>query len=299
MPNLTQMRSFHAVYLHGSTVRAAELTGRSQSQISADLRAFEAAMGLSLFSRSNGRLSPTGHAEQVFARVVQVFAAYDEVMALARERGGNSLNIGATRSLSMTVLPTLVRELRRRDPLAAVSVHFMSYRDLVAAVAEQRLDQAIVKLPVDDPRVQCVDLGAAPLVVVMRPDDRLARLERIVPHDIGTRSIVRTGSASPAWLAVQRAFADSALQPNSDVSMDGVGPVCRMVADGEGLAIVNRMLAAGYVQDLGLEMRLFEPLKFETFTLIGPAAPGRRAKLHDIAGIIRSLVALYDLTHAE
>lgn len=290
MPNLNQMRSFAAVYLHGSTVRAAELMGRSQSQVSADLRALEADLGLALFVRSNGRLQATSNAAQLYDRVTRVFEAYDGVKALRRGGGAGNLSIGATRSLSMTVLPLLVRALRRRDPSRAISVSFHTYPDLIAAVAEGQLDQAIVKQPVTDPRLQEVVLGSAPFVVVLRRDDDLAELPEIGVGEIGERFIVRTGSNSPAWRAVQQAFAAQGRTPLSDVSMDGVGPICRMVAQGEGVAVVSRMLASGYLQDLGLVTRPFIPRSTETFTLIGHALLGSRADLTAVAEMLRELV---------
>ena len=54
-----------------------------------------------------------------------------------------------------------------------------------------------------------------------------------------------------------------------------LGPICRLVSEGEGLAVVNRMMAAGYADDLGLVLRLFVPQTVERFALIGnPAATG-------------------------
>ncbi|MCL3883337.1 LysR family transcriptional regulator [Marivita sp. GX14005] len=267
--SLSQMRSFAAVYLHGSTVRAAQILGRSQSQVSADLRRLETGMNLTLFMRQGGRLLPTTNAEALYPKVLSVFAAYDDAMNLSRGGKAESLSIGATRSLSMTVVPQLVRALRKRDPLRPITVRFISYRELIEAVAEGQLDQAIVKLPVEDPRVHHLTLGSAPLVGVIRASDPLAELKSIGAADIGKRHIIRTGTTSPAWQAVLRAFAAQGMAPVSEVSMDGVGPICRMVADGEGIGVVNRMLASGYAQDLGLVMRPFRPRERETFALIG------------------------------
>ncbi|WP_281985105.1 LysR family transcriptional regulator [Thalassorhabdomicrobium marinisediminis] len=290
--NFTQMRSFAAVYLHGSTVRAADFLDRSQSQVSADLRALEAGMGLTLFARQGGRLLPTTSAEALYPRVLNVFAAHDDAMALARGRGADSLSIGATRSLSMTVVPRLVRALRAQDPLIALNVRFISYPELVIAVAEGQLDQAIVKLPVEDQRVHYLTLGSAPLVVVMQPDDPLTCHATISPAEIGARPIVRTGATSPAWRAVLQAFASHRKTPVSEISMDGVGPICRMIADGEGIGIVNRMLASDYAADLGLVMRPFAPVQTETFALIGHHLLTPRHELETVAQTLSQLIEL-------
>jgi len=47
--------------------------------------------------------------------------------------------------------------------------------------------------------------------------------------------------------------------------MGGVGLICRIVADGDGLG--NRILASDYAADLGLVMRPFAPMQKATFAL--------------------------------
>lgn len=169
----------------------------------------------------------------------------------------------------MTVLPALVRELRRRDPLMSISVRRQSCPELIAAVAEGRLDPAMVKLPVSEARMQRLDLGRA-VVVAMRRDDPLAALDGVAPRT-SARKLVTIGAVPPTGQAVLAAFASAGMSPSSSLPMVGVGPICRMMANGDGLAAVNRMLSAGYVDEIKLAMRPFIPTQTEVFTLIGHA----------------------------
>lgn len=292
MFSLTQLRSFHAVFVHGTTVRAAEVTGRSQSQISADLRAIEAGLGRALFRREGGRLRPTHAAEQVFERAGLVFDAHQNLARLGLGRGDDeSLTLGAPRSLSMTLLPRLARQLRAEFPNLSVVLKFGRYPDLIEAVAEGRMDQAIVKLPVQDRRVRMVQLADVPLVVVMRKGDPLAALERVGPADIRTRHMIRTGEASPSWQAVTMAFRQAGLQPWSRISVEGVGPICRLVSEGEGLAVVNRMMAADYAQDLDLALRIFVPETWERFALIQNVAALGGLTIDDTKRVLQAVQA--------
>lgn len=287
MFSLVQLQSFQAVFLHGTTVRAAEVTGRSQSQVSADLRAIEAQLGRPLFRRESGRLVPTQAAEQVFERAAQVFEAHQNLARLGLGRGDDQvLTFGAPRSLSMTLLPQLARDLRRQFPNLSIALKFGRYPDLIEAVAEGRMDQAIVKLPVTDWRLRILPIIDVPLVVVMRSDDPLTALERVAPNDIGGRHLIRTSENAPSWQAVTAAFRQSGRQPFSRISVEGVGPICRLVSEGEGLAVVNRLMAADYAGGLNLQMRVFTPETWESFAIIQSASATHGLTMSDIHDVL-------------
>lgn len=292
MVSLVQLQSFQAVFLHGTTVRAAEVTGRSQSQVSADLRALEAQLGRPLFRRESGRLVPTQAAEQVFERAAQVFEAHQNLARLGLGRGDDQvLTFGAPRSLSMTLLPQLARDLRRRFPNLSVALKFGRYPELIEAVAEGRMDQAIVKLPVTDWRLRILPIVDVPLVVVMRADDPLTALERVGPSDIGGRHLIRTSENAPSWQAVTAAFRQSGRQPFSRISVEGVGPICRLVSEGEGLAVVNRLMAADYAGGLNLQMRVFTPETWESFAIIQSASAMHGLTMSDIHDVLKAYLS--------
>lgn len=291
MFSLVQLRSFQAVFTHGTTVRAAEVTGRSQSQVSADLRAIEMQLGQPMFRRESGRLTPTQAAQEVFERAARVFEAHQDLARLGMGRGDDQvLTFGAPRSLSMTLLPRLARDLRRQFPNLSIALKFGRYPDLVAAVAEGRMDQAMVKLPVDDWRLRILPVVDVPLVVVMRADDPLAALDQVGPEQIGGRHLIRTSEGAPSWQAVTGAFRQSGRTPFSRISVEGVGPICRLVSEGEGLAVVNRLMAADYAEGLKLQMRIFTPETWESFAIIQNASAASGLTMADIrAAMQRSL----------
>jgi len=287
MYSLIQLQSFQAVFTHGTTVRAAEVTGRSQSQVSADLRAIEAQLGRPLFRRESGRLVPTQAADQVFERAAQVFEAHQNLARLGLGRGDDQvLTFGAPRSLSMTLLPQLARDLRRQFPNLSIALKFGRYPELIEAVAEGRMDQAIVKLPVTDWRLRILPLIDVPLVVVMRSDDPLTALDRVTPEDIGGRHLIRTSENAPSWQAVTAAFRQSGRQPFSRISAEGVGPICRLVSEGEGLAVVNRLMAADYAGGLNLQMRVFTPETWESFAIIQSASATHGLTMSDTHDVL-------------
>lgn len=61
------------------------------------------------------------------------------------------------------------------------------------------------------------------------------------------------------WEKIEMAFRVKNLIPKFDFEVGGVGPACRLVAEGVGVAIVNKFLALEYLDLLGLEARKFQP----------------------------------------
>jgi len=110
-----------AVATEGTFGRAAERLGYTQSAVSQQIAAFERLVGGSLFDRPGGprpvELTPLGeimleHARDVLRRIDAIADDVD------RFRNGNAgrLDIGTFQSISVTVLPTVVHDLRREHP---------------------------------------------------------------------------------------------------------------------------------------------------------------------------------------
>ncbi|WP_168217330.1 LysR substrate-binding domain-containing protein [Paracoccus liaowanqingii] len=121
-------------------------------------------------------------------------------------------------------------------------------------------------------------------------DDPLAALDRVGPHDIGGRHLIRTGEAAPSWQAVTTAFRQADRQPFSRMSVEGVGPICRLVSEGEGLAVVNRMMAADYAEGLDLALRVFVPETWETFALVQNVAAIQGLTIEDVHSVLGPII---------
>lgn len=107
------------------------------------------------------------------------------------------------------------------------------------------------------------------------------------PEDIGGRHLIRTSENAPSSQAVTAAFRDSARLPFSRISVEGVGPICRLVSEGEGLAVVNRLMAADYAGGLNLQMRVFTPETWESFAIIQNASATHGLTMSDIHDVLK------------
>jgi len=140
------LRALRAVADEGSFVGAADVLGFSQAAISQQIAGLEKAVGTSLFDRPGGpkpvTLTPAGrvmlrHADAVVDRLT---VAQRDLSDLYTGTAGR-LVVGTYQSVSVQLLPELVREMRSASP--DIDIHLVEHDDnesLVAALMNGDLD---------------------------------------------------------------------------------------------------------------------------------------------------------------
>ncbi|MDP1879276.1 MAG: LysR family transcriptional regulator [Actinomycetota bacterium] len=175
------LRALRAVAEEGSFVGAADVLGFSQAAISQQIAGLEKAVGTSLFDRPGGpkpvTLTPAGrlflrHADAVIERLG---TAERELADLASGTAGR-LVIGTYQSVSVQLLPDLVREMRATAP--DIHIHLVERDDnetLISDLLAGELDVTFLTGPYEDSRLDIIDLGIDPFVVLLDKDGDLAR----------------------------------------------------------------------------------------------------------------------------
>jgi len=109
--NQRRVEAFHAVMLSGSITSAAEKLGISQPAVSRLISDFEHEIGMKLFSRAGGNLSPTEDARSLLDDVEFFFRGLDGVYQAAQDikamRKG-VLRLGVMPNLALDVVPDIV-----------------------------------------------------------------------------------------------------------------------------------------------------------------------------------------------
>ncbi len=178
------LRALRAVAAEGSFVGAADILGFSQAAISQQIAGLEKAVGSTLFDRPGGpkpvTLTPAGrlmlrHADVLVDRLT---AAERDLEDLSTGTAGR-LIVGTYQSVSVQLLPDLVREMRAASP--DVDIHLVEHDDnesLVSALMEGELDVTFLTGPYEDSRLDIIELGFDPFVVILPADGALATANR-------------------------------------------------------------------------------------------------------------------------
>src|SRR5216683_673921 len=147
---LHQLRYFVAVAEERHFTKAARGLRIAQPSVSRAIRVLEDELGTPLFHRMKGNvaLTPAGEIFLPWARrvLVDVDGATEEVRELADLRRGR-LAVGATPSLTITLLPPALAKFHDAFPGIHLVVHEAGSRDLVAELEQGALDVALVIMP--------------------------------------------------------------------------------------------------------------------------------------------------------
>jgi DNA-binding transcriptional LysR family regulator len=177
---LRYLRALALVAEEGSFIGAADVLGYSQAAISQQIAALESAVGQRLFDRPGGprpaALTPAGrillqHAETVFAVLDQ---AEEDLSDLASGTAGR-LRIGTYESVSVQLLPQLIRRLLEDAPDISVSLveHDLN-EDLSDELFSGAIDVTFLAGPHEDSRLSMIELGVDPFVVILAATSELA-----------------------------------------------------------------------------------------------------------------------------
>ena len=170
--------------------------GYTQSAVSVQVATLERAAGVRLLERPGGRrpVVPTDAGERILRHAVrltaQLQAAEADLTALA-EGTAETLRVGTFQSVSIRVLPDVVRRLMQVRPGIEVRLQEAPYEDeLLALVERGRLDFTFALVPPEGP-FEHVELLRDPYVLLTQEGSRRsrsARSRRRSPRSAGCRS---------------------------------------------------------------------------------------------------------------
>jgi DNA-binding transcriptional LysR family regulator len=176
---IAQLFTLRAIAEEGSFGGAADVLRLSQSAVSQQAAALERSVGHQLFNRPKGpkpaTLTPAGHillehAEVIIARLEQVGQELDDLAAGTKGR----VVCGTFQSVSVELLPTIVGQLLLNSPGIEVElIESTTNAELIDLLMLGKLDLSFLVGPVDDPRLEVIQLGEDPMVLLVPLHDEL------------------------------------------------------------------------------------------------------------------------------
>lgn len=156
MKNLTmrQLRYFDAVMRHGHFGRAAEACAVSQPALSMQIKELEDMLGYALFERNARQVVLTGLGDVFAAHARKILRAVEELENLAhisQTRPVGRLRLGVIPTVGPYFLPAVFESLLRHYPDLELHICETLTLNLIRDLHDNRLDVALVALPVSDP----------------------------------------------------------------------------------------------------------------------------------------------------
>jgi DNA-binding transcriptional LysR family regulator len=144
---LIGLRIVHQVAASGSFTGAAEMLGYTQSAISRQVAAMEAAAGAPIFDRSRRGVALTPAGQVLLRRATGILAdiaATEHELAGLRDRLAGRLTIGAYPTAAMALVPRAIAEVASSHPGLAVVLEEGSTPALLRRLRTGRLETAVI-----------------------------------------------------------------------------------------------------------------------------------------------------------
>ena len=248
---LRHLRYFVAVAEEENVTRAAERLHVSQPPLSRQIQDLEEELGISLFKRTARtiRLTPAGEHFLEEARQIlkQTEAAIHSVRAVAGGVQGK-LSLGFAPSLTVELLPDILRRFQADFPKIKVTLHDLSSEEMMSGLQKETLDLALMPMPEAKQleEFSALKLREYGLSVALPLNHRLASRRIVQCEDLRQETLIGYSRASYPeyhdYLIRELGCPVSATSPLQE-EHESVTSLIAAVESGRGVALVASCLS--------------------------------------------------------
>jgi DNA-binding transcriptional LysR family regulator len=266
--NLDQLRAFVDVVEHGSFSAAARLLNLTQPAVSLQLRELERRFGVRLVERLGKKAHATVPGRELAAAAERIFRECDLAeQAMRRYRDGwiGRVNIATTNTALAHQLPPALRRLRRENPGIDLNVTNMATRESIEAVLDNKIDLALVTLPVPKRQLSVTPLWQERLVAIFPAGER-GLPDVVTPEFLANQSLLMEHAKGAIHTLVTRWLAGQGRLPRAPMHLGTIEALKSAVASNLGMSIVPDVVVAG--RQPGIVVRPLQPVLSRTTALI-------------------------------
>lgn len=243
--DLKELRYFRAIAQHGTFSKAAAHLRVAQPALSRQIQKLEHSLGVQLLRRTSRGVTPTEAGQVLLQRTLQLEQELEETrreVARFAERATGALRLGVQSTLSMVMVPEIVKAYRAAFPGVAMSVTEGFSGDLIDALLDKRLDVAIIDAPSHaHAELNCSPLWVESLQLVFPADD--ATLSRFGAGPVPIADLARLPIIMPCPRHGIRRLVDAAFERHHlrfqpELEANGAGMIFALVKAGIGYTLM-------------------------------------------------------------
>lgn|ERR1700722_5622854 len=246
---LRHFRYFVAVAEEENVSRAALKLHVSQPGVSRQIQDLEDEVGFQLFERSAKSLKLTGAGKVFLAEAKSVLQHADDAVKKARAIAGGTngeINVGYAPSLTVQILPPMLRAFQGEFPHVRVTLHDLSSEEMLAQLGEKKLDLALTARTSGKMLrgLSFVELARYATCVAMSPQHPLARSRALTLPQVAREPLIgMTRKDYPDYHnEIGKLFAAAGCKPRFVEEHEGGTGLIAAVEAGRGIALVPSSL---------------------------------------------------------
>ncbi|WP_353646871.1 LysR substrate-binding domain-containing protein [Mesorhizobium sp. WSM2239] len=250
--NLLHYAAFRAVMLTGTVSGAAELLGRSQPAVSRLIDKLESELGVSLFDRRKGKVTPTSVANLLLDEIERAYVSLQTLNSfasrLARGEGGE-ISIAVMPALGITFIPHLLADFRKQWPRTKVTFSVRLSAKIEEWAASQQIDFGLAETPFKRSGFRTEIFSDAPYIAAVPRDHPLADRSRLRPADLREGPLIYWTPFVSARHLLDQAFQSSSVKIDAAYETTFSASAYEMVKQGIGIAIIDPYTAMAQLDD--------------------------------------------------
>ena len=244
---------------HGSLTAAGAALQYTTSAVSQQIAALERETGTRLLIRGPNGARPTPAGEKLLKHAERILAAVDLAerdLCGSTEAGREQIRLTSFSSVSTSLLPKMIREIRRIRPMVDVEILTADPDDGVALLNSGQADATVITEVPDESRA-FPQLFTAPVFddefyVVLPPSHPMSSRREVSLAALATeRWIVSSATGDcPDTRVFRKACAAAGVMPEVSYRQDDYGAVQAMVAVGLGVSLVPSLAVGAARHDV-------------------------------------------------
>jgi len=224
-----------------SFTKAAHINGVTQSAVSQNISSLELYFKALLIERSkkNFRLTPEGQVLYDFAkRILQSYDAIHSKLQEIKNIISGDIRLATVYSIGLHELPPYIKRFLKDHPEVNIHVEYRRANQVYEDVLGNIVDLGLVAYPERDPKLELIQLGKEPLVLICSPDNPLAKHKNIKIKALDGQKFVSFESDIPTRRAIDRILKDKGVSVEHVMQFDNIETLKRAVEIDCGIAIV-------------------------------------------------------------
>jgi len=238
---LRQLKVFEAVARLLSYSRAAEELHLTQPAVSTQVRKLEEHAGNVLFEQFGKKiyLTPAGiELLKISRTIIQQFEVAENAMAQFKGVSGGKLNVGVI-SAGDYFFPRLLVEFASRHRGVTLNFTVHNREELLAHIAENLVDLAIMVRPPADPDIVHEDFAPHPYVILAAPGHPLVGKKNISIESVLCEPFVVREKGSDTWHSMEEGFGRSLGDINIAMEIRSTETIKQAVIAGMGVSFLS------------------------------------------------------------
>jgi DNA-binding transcriptional LysR family regulator len=238
---LRQLVTFHTLARLGSVSRTAEELHLTQPAVSLQLGILEESAGTPLLARGarGVRLTESGEVLAQYAgRILALWGEASEAMAAQCGQVAGTLRVGVVTTAEY-LLPQLLLEFARPHSQVGVKLSVGNRAEIVAQLAQQDIDLAIMGRPPAELRVDAAPFARHPMAFVAAPEHPLMARPALSLADVGEVNLLVRERGSGTRTTVEQLFKTAGVEMKLGAETSSNEAIKQMCAAGFGVAFIS------------------------------------------------------------